>query len=222
MTTEIVPYVALDAAMNISSVLAENLDGEQIGPQDLPRAKMPAGGGSSWELPGLGGVESLKEIVGIVIHSTLTRAYWPGRKVTDQPPQCSSPDAVIGVGDPGGECAACPLAQFGSDEEGSRGQACKLSRQCFVLTPSSLLPVVVALPPTSLKSWRSYVLGLTGAQIGLSGTETIFALAQAKNSDGTAYSRVVLRPGRRLEDIEEAQARDYSKAVKSVLTELTA
>jgi len=143
-TSDAGAYLALNHSTDeIQAIVADNLAGQQIGEFDLPRVAIPAGGGTRWEVPGPGGSEALDEISGILVFVKQTRAYWKNDDVTGDPPDCSSPDGRIGHGSPGGECATCPMAQFGSD--GKRGQACKQQAVWFLLREDSFLPLVVGL-----------------------------------------------------------------------------
>jgi hypothetical protein len=148
----------------------------------------------------------------VIIHAADARRYWAegldGGASGGKPPDCASDDAVTGYGDPGGVCRRCPLGEFGSDTKGGRGQACKQARLLFVLLPGELLPAVVSLPPTSLKSARSYFLQRASKGIPFYGIVTRFRLETEKNKDGIAYSRVAMeQAGDRLTTEEVAKLR---------------
>jgi hypothetical protein len=166
----------------IQAIIGDNLAGQDVGEFDLPRVTMPAGGGTRWEIPGLAGTESSETLTGILVYTRQTRAYWPSKDVTGDPPQCASRDGQVGIGDPGGECRTCPHAQFGSD--GQRGQACKQQSQWFLLRADSFLPVVLGLPPTSLKAAKQYMLALAGAGIRYFEVVTDIGLERDQNLDG--------------------------------------
>lgn len=194
MSSELVP-VAEYALMqrDVTTMLAqiqENLDGEKLSQWDLPRIKIPAGGGLSWEIPTISGVDTTREIIGIPVYQTMMRSYWSTPDpVEGTPPDCSSPDAKFGFGDPGGDCEICPLAQFASAHNG-RGQACKIRRMLFVLREDDTIPVLISLPPTSVKPWRNFLLQASsigpyyGMQVGLS--------LSKKTSNG--YTHSILNP----------------------------
>jgi hypothetical protein len=185
----------------IQAIIGDNLAGQDVGEFDLPRVTMPAGGGTRWEIPGLAGTESSETLTGILVYTRQTRAYWPSKDATGDPPQCASRDGQVGIGDPGGECRTCPHAQFGSD--GQRGQACKQQSQWFLLRPDSFLPVVLGLPPTSLKAAKQYMLALAGAgiryfevvtEIGLEPTRTWTARSTVAPSRGSVAASTRTRP----------------------------
>lgn len=173
--------------------------GERISFSDLPRIKNPSGGATYFTLRG----DAVKELSGIILHTHMTRSYWPGDDVTGEPPQCASVDAVTGQGDPGGECAKCPMAEWGSSPRGGRGQACKTNRLIYLLLSGELLPVVVRATPTSLAACKSYLLGLFSQQIPSWAVETKLTLAGAKNDSGKEYATLQLEQARVLEDEAE-------------------
>lgn len=181
----------------VLEAMRENVGNQPIRAQELARIKIPAGGGKAWELPD-GKVAT--EFSGVVIYAQDSRAYWKegldDGAGAGKPPDCASDDAETGHGDPGGACAHCPLAEFGSD---GRGQACKQVRLLFVLLPGELLPVVVSLPPTSLKPARSFMLRLASKGVPYYGVVTKFLLEGTKNPEGIDYSVVKLEVAEKMD-----------------------
>ena len=163
---------------------------------DLERIKIPSGGMLAWEIPTITGKpEYVQEFDGVVIFHKDGRVYWEkplAESGGNEPPDCSSADCVVGIGNPGGSCGQCPFARFGSDQQGGRGQACKQVKQLFVARSDGLLPVVLPLPPTSLSVARKYFLRLTSRRIPYYGVLTRFSLEKATNKGGIAYARAVL------------------------------
>lgn len=203
-------------------VLRENVGADGLSPFDLDRVKVPAGGGTTWTVPSLEGDEETKTIEGIVIFQRTVRSYWSSAfSGSGTPPDCSSQDGITGVGNPGGPCEMCPLAQFGSAPNG-RGQACKTNRLLFLLRPQSVLPMLVAVPPSSLKDVRTYLLRLTGQGIPFYGVITGLELARDKNADGIAYSKVAPRLVRRLLPEETARLRQVHESLRPVLSAVRA
>ena len=133
---------------------------------ELPLIKVPAGGGTSWELPN---GEPAKEFQGIILDRQETRGYWISsfeETGGGSPPDCSSLDNRHGNGmydgthfnaegdllNPGGLCqvngvARCPMAQWGSGK--GNAQACRLITRVPILLPDALLPAILRLPPSS-------------------------------------------------------------------------
>jgi hypothetical protein len=139
--------------------------------RDLTVLVAPGPKGKSWDLvSATGEVEELKSVTGIIVAKRQTRAYYesaysPG---SNEPPTCiAEPDRDgewFGQSDNpklnGQNCAACPFNQFGSASVGN-GKACSEYVQALMFRPEdTLFPIVVRVPPSALKSWRAYGLGL--------------------------------------------------------------
>lgn len=211
-------YLALaqDAAV-VQEILQANLGGEALSSFDLPRVKIPGAGGTTWEVPSLEGDQPVKVLEGIVIHHKRVRAYWPGEFKGSEPPACSSDDSKVGVGDPGGMCDACPLAQFGSDPKAGRGQACKQMEMWFLLRPDALLPLVVTLPPMSLGPARKYRLNLTSAMLQIGRVVTTLSLATDTNPDGQEFAYAVPAMKHPLSPDDAQRAKNYADSIREVL-----
>lgn len=182
----------LGDANNVIEALRENLGGERLTERDLSSILVPAGGATTWEIPGLVGVTETKTLEGVIVYTRNTRAYWPkgldeGNRVSsDKIPDCTSKDGLFGVGDPGGSCELCPLAQWESGK-GGVGQACKAMRQLFIVREQGLLPFVLTLPPTSLKPARDYLLSLAREGVTYRACVTAITLEQ-KTKDGNKWA----------------------------------
>lgn len=168
---------------------------------DLDRVSIPSGGGLAWTVPTLEGKVPMQTLSGIIIYFKEPRAYW--KTSFDQsgggsPPDCSSSDGSFGRGEPGGECSKCPLSEFGSAEKTdktgkpveARGQACKQMRQLFLLTPDSLIPMVVSAPPTSLKPIRNFMMRMAGKLVFYHSVVVGLSLVENKNKDGIKFSQI--------------------------------
>jgi len=183
-------FLVLQEGSDIQEIVSENLGNDGLSAYDLDRVKIPAGGATSFEVPALDGEESVKEIEGIIIFWKGTRAYWPEKfNGENNPPQCSSIDGEVGQGTPGGYCAKCPLSQFGSAENG-KGQACKQMRQLFIVRETDILPLVLVLPPTSIKPAKQYFMRLASKGVKYTHVVTRIGLEKAKNNGGITYSKV--------------------------------
>jgi len=209
-------HTDLDA---INAALSTNIGAGGLSEFDLPRIKMPAGGGLQWAVPTLEGEAMEPAIEGVIVLARDTRAYY-SQPISEtggsQPPDCWSADGTTGSGKPGGACLACPLARYGS-APGSRGQACKQIKQLFVLRGSLLLPEVVTLPPTSLKAAKQYLLKLTSQGVPYYAVVTRIGLERTRNAQGIAYSRAVLSFVRRLAPEEVERAREYHEMLKPLV-----
>lgn len=195
-------------------LIKEALGGETLAFKDLDRIKVPSGGGTSWEIPTLEGDQAQKELTGVIIHRATRRAYWP-YPLEDRPedddgrPTCASVDGEIGTGDPGGECAACPYNDFGTDIKGGPGKACKETRQLFILTETDLLPLVVTVPPGSLANAKAYFLRLLRNQKSPYEVVTKLTLKREKNKGGINFARVEFASVGFLDADAKQRVKDY-------------
>jgi hypothetical protein len=210
-------FMILADAANAIEALRSNLEGEVLSPMDLDRVTVPAGGTTTWVIPTLDGEENAQEVVGVIVAVQNCRAYWASEfGGAGTPPDCVSEDAVTGQGDPGGVCRVCPMAEFGSDSRG-KGQACKMIKRLFLLRPSSMLPLVVNLPPTSLRPATRYLLRLAGAGLKYQGAVTRITLAKTKNSDGIAYAVAEFALAGKLDPGQAQAMEEYTKSIGPLL-----
>ena len=138
--------------------LAEDADGLQM---SFPRVKIPAGGTLQFEMPSddPDNPDYEKNLVGVILHNHATCAYWPAGSEYDDDttPLCSSVDGKVGIGTPGGACAACVMNRFGSAPDGSKGKACKNMRILYLLRSGEYMPLQINLPPTSIKPFKDFL-----------------------------------------------------------------
>ena len=214
------PVVASGEAMD---VIRQNLGGELPSPADFTRVKVPAGGGTTWEIPTVDGdSESNKEIQGIIVYVARRRAYWASGNPSGEPPQCSSSDCETGIGNPGGKCEECPFNQFGSahkvDGTAGRGKACKESKLLFILRAGQTLPDVVVVPAGSLRAVRQYQLKIGMPYWSL---VTRLVLEKAQNKDGITYAQI--KPSRvgQLQPETAQRVLAYSKSLQQVFEQAT-
>ncbi len=194
MTNEIMNtntgYVIPNVSNDVTEGISEELNGLNI---SLDKVKIPAGGGLAFEVPGddPDSPDSEKEIVGVIIDHYPLNSFWPekynGQNVA---PECFSTDSRTGTGTPGGDCLKCPYNKFGSGEDG-QSKACKNAHRIYILRSGELYPMVVTIPPTSLKSLSDYLAKRVVTK-GLRsyGVVTKLTLKKATNNTGIAYSQV--------------------------------
>ena len=214
---ETAQFMVLENAKGAIEALKSNLEGENLSPMDLDRVSVPAGGGVSWCIPTLAGDENTPEIVGVIVAVQNCRAMWQGDFTGGgDPPDCSSDDGITGMGDPGGNCKLCPLAQFGSDNR-EKGQKCKSIKRLFLLRPASMLPLVVNLPPTSIRPATRDLLRLAGVGLKYQVAVTRITLEKTKNSEGIAYSVASFALVARLDPGQSKDMEDYAKCMGPLL-----
>lgn len=212
---------------DLLEIIETNLGGSNASAFDLHRVSCPTGGGMLWEVPDIDeedGVAHIKELTGIVLAFKDPRTYWA--KSFDETgggeiPDCSSPDGKFGFGTPGGDCSKCPMAQFGSINRGGkagRGQACKQTRVMLLLREDSMLPIVVTIPPTSLRACRKFFMDVTGRGKPIHGALIGIKLHKAQSRDGISYSEYSFRLVRWLQEDEHARAKGYTKLAAETLS----
>lgn len=214
-------FEIMNPEVDIKELIEMNLDGEDITPGMLDRVKVPAGGATQWAIPDdteEGGERYEKVIRGVIIYSKMGRTFWKCEQATaGTPPDCVSDDCIHGVGDPGGFCEQCPYAQFGSAKGGEgQGQACKKKRMIAILTEQSILPLILYVPPTSLKDMTKYLLSLsTRHKLPRHAVITEFSLVKDRNPNGNDYSRIVPRIVGKIDD--PAAILQYAEMIKPIL-----
>lgn len=205
-------YAILDADSNVAELVASNLAGESISEFDLDQVKVPTGGGTRWSLPTLSGDIESEEITGIIMHVGKRRQYWSSGEPTGAPPECHSRDMLKGIGKPGGDCEACPNNQFGSGKNGS-GKACKETRSLFLIREKDQLPIVVNIPPGSLKNVKQYLMRLPAPYFQVI---TRLTLKTEKNGQGIKFSTVVPQMVTQLPGESVPRIRDFAGQLQKV------
>lgn len=207
---------------DMAAAMAEELDGLQL---SFPRVKIPSGGGLAFEVPGDDpeNPDTEKEIVGVIVDHHPVNAYWADKYAGgNNPPDCSSMDAKFGVDQDGNRkpCDTCPMNQWGSDQEG-RGKACKNMHRVYILREGEMLPLLLTLPPTSLKNLSDY-LGLRVITKGLRsyGVITKVSLKKAQNAGGINYSQAVFSLAGKLSPEQTKAMAEYSQGIRSITRQL--
>lgn len=198
----------------VRDIISFNMGGDQLEISDLVRTKVPSGGGAMWNV----GENATKEISGVIIFHQSFRSYWPGKyEGGHQPPQCVSIDCISGTGNPGGICKTCPFSKFGTAELGG-GQACKNGKRIFMMTPGSLMPIMVTVPPTSMKACKQYFAGLSSQNpVMYYGVVTKMSLKKEKNATGIEYAQIVFERGETLNEQQTASFKNIADAMRPML-----
>ncbi len=215
MSQDLVKSVAAPLALTIPeeerrevmTAFAVNCASGSITEFDLPRIKVVSGA-ALWLIPGLERDLTESAVEGVVVLARDTRVYYHEKDAGSVPPDCSSRDGRTGTGKPGGECAACPLAEWDSAPDGGAGQACKQTKQLFMLRGESMLPEVVSIPPTSLKAVRQFFLKLATQRVQYHHCILRIELEKAENAQRKVYGKAVMRFVRRLSPEEIVRAEE--------------
>ncbi|MDF2685099.1 MAG: hypothetical protein K0S55_280 [Clostridia bacterium] len=170
---------------------------EEVGGSPCLRVKIPSGGGISFEIDSGEESVSVQVFKGLIIGNHKVNACWDetGENVNlNLPPICSSMDGLFGVDSEGevNNCKNCPSNEYGSAEKGNgKGKACKNMHRLYIMIEETAIPLVLTLPPTSLKNWQTYRLNVLASR-GLKPHRAIteISLEAATNSNGIKYNTV--------------------------------
>lgn len=189
------PIITIQDTMSVSDLIKEAAGGEGISDYDLEVIKMPSVGAKSWDILDVetGEEQTVKEFEGIIVHTRTDRVYFEGEydPQSTAEPLCSSRGGEYGTGEPGGACVNCPLNKYGTGGRTGKGKACKEQRLVFLMRPGSVLPTVLRVPPTSLKTVKKYMLQSIAAR-GMHpyAVETAFGLGQDNKGNTVIKPRV--------------------------------
>jgi hypothetical protein len=230
-STQLVAKIFSANITNVMAAMVANMEGERLTAWDLDRIKVPAAGQTVWQIPTIKGLITEQRFPGVIVYSRRLRSYWKDLYSGGQnPPDCASMDCIVGVPSktgvlPGGECQKCAFAKFGSavDQFGkpAAGQACKELRQLFVLTPYSKMPMMMVIPPTSLKPVKKYFYMLLGNEIHYQNALTIFSLGVTKTGKGIPYSTVKLDCGGEVTGEQAAMANQWKQMLTGLVQTIT-
>lgn len=220
-TTENKGFNLVALSGELADAIEEEMDG--LGSIPFDRVKIPSGGTVAFEVPGEDeeNPDVVKEIVGVILWHHPVNAYWKEKFAGgNEQPDCSSFDGKTGVDRETGECkdcASCPYNQFGSDPNGGSGKACKNVHRVYILREDNPVPIILALPPTSLKAMRDYI----GKRILLRNMRsydavTKITLKKETNAAGIAYSKAVFNFGGKLTPEQSAQAKAMADGIKAM------
>jgi hypothetical protein len=160
--------------------------GGSIRLRDLVIIKVPTGGVTEFDISGADGeAQTTPTLTGVIIHTQLHRVFWGPDEDREpgQPPACKSPDAITGIGTPGGACCRCPQ-QF---------KGCYRRMYILFLAPGDFLPKMIDAPPSSRLQVEDYTTRLRTKGIVRSGVLTEFGLEKAVNPQRNVYSRLTLK-----------------------------
>ena len=214
-------YAIVEHAADLGELLRENVGAGGLSPFDLDRVKIPGGGSTTWEIPTMEGPVESKELLGIIAAWADKRSYWANSMEESgggSPPDCNSEDGITGVGSPGGDCFECPLAAFGSGK--NNAQACKSMKFVFLISPERMLPILLAVPPSSLRPWKQYMLQLASGGASYKHVVTRFTLEKTKNAGNIDYSRLVPSLAERIDPNIIPQINEYSQALRPLISRI--
>lgn len=209
-------YLTIIDDADAQAAIRDNLGGLALTPFKLPRVRVPAGGSTNWQVMSLDGATSVQALQGVIIYSTPWRAFYEEEfSGGGSPPDCQSKDGVTGDGRPGGECARCPLNQWGSGK--NDGKACNELRALFLLQDGDVFPTLLLAPPTSVGAMLNYFINLANKRASYWKVETRVELRQAKSKSGFTYGELVPSLVRTLSPEEVAGVSRYRESIIPLL-----
>ena len=202
---------------NMVQAMAEEMDGLTL---SFPRVKIPSGGGLAFEIPGDDpeNPDTEKEIVGIIVDHYPVNAYWKDKySGGNAAPDCSSLDGKRGDYGP---CANCQYNQWGTAEDG-RSKACKNMHRVYILREGEIMPLLLTLPPTSLKNIADYLaLRIVSRGLRSYGVVTKVSLKKAQNAGGINYSQAVFGLSGKLAADQVRAMAEYSQGIKAMTRQM--
>ena len=210
LTTQKAGYLSL-ANSDVGAMIAEELDGLEV---QFEKIRIPSGGILAFEIPGEDGeADTVKEFSAVILHQHALNAYYKTKfNGGNNPPDCGSFDGITGIGEPGGNCAACAFNQYGSGKNG--GKACQNRRRLFVLLEGESFPLLLSLPASSLKEFARYLKRLISKGRKSNTVVTRFSLKKATNKDGVVYSQGQFKIDRPLSPEEHSLVERLSVQIK--------
>lgn len=214
--------LAIASADSTPAELVETLQetlGGRLRPYDLQRIVWPSGKATSFEIPTLSGdTEPVKELVAIPVLVQTTRLFWGSKNTAEgTQPDCKSDDGINGLPTERGRqlgatgaCEACPLGQWGPN---NTPPACKERRDLFLLLEGQFFPMVLSVPPSSIKIWRDYIKPLSLQGIPFWGSITKFKLTTAQNANGDPFAQLKCEFVGRVSPEEKERLSEYRKVL---------
>ncbi len=210
-------------ALNSREVLDEAMVDDCQGLEfSFDRIKLPAGGGTAFEIPSSESdeTEMVKDITGVIVFNHPSYAYYSDKySGGSNPPECGSFDGIKGIGTPGGSCQNCPYNRFGSGD--GQSKLCKNKRMLYILREGELFPITMSLPTGSLKTFTNYVKKQLSRGRKLGQVVTKITLKKATNASGIAFSQAVFSFERMLTPDERKAVASVTETVKAYAANLT-
>ena len=205
----------------IRDTYAEILEAQaEVGGMVTYRAKVATGGGKAFDI--ITGDEesdtSVPSFSGVIVYNHNCNACFDEDSTGNTPPVCSSMDGVIGFDAEQGEsiaCKNCPRNVYRTAKNG-RGKACKNMHRLYIMTEDSPIPLMLSLPPTSLKSFQNYRMSVLAAKkLKPNEVVTEFSLVPQQSQIGQKYSMVKFRLLGKLAPEQAEVARYFSEQMKA-------
>lgn len=192
---------------------------KEVGGDFCYRAKVATGGGKAFDIV-TGDEEtdtSTTTLTGVILHNHACNAWFDEESNGNSPPICSSMDGITGINAVSGECCSCdgcPQNEYGSSLKGE-GKACKNMHRLYLLTEGSPVPMILTLPPTSMRNFKNYRLGtLAVNKLKPHEVVTEMTLSPQVSKSGQKYSVVKFKMLGKLADADKNISATMSLALK--------
>ncbi|MCI8388942.1 MAG: hypothetical protein HFE63_10835 [Clostridiales bacterium] len=198
---------------------------KEVGGMVTYRAKVATGGGKAFDI--ITGDEdsdtSLPTFSGVIVFNHNCNAYFDEDSSGNNPPICSSMDGITGIDTEYGECFNCKICSrnvYGTAKNG-RGKACKNMHRLYIMTEGSPVPLMLSLPPTSLKSFQNYRLStLAAKRLKPCEVVTEFSLTPQQSQSGQKYSVVKFKLLGKLPDGSAKIAQYFAEQMKAAASKI--
>lgn len=206
---------------DIRDTYAEILEAQaEVGGMVTYRAKVATGGGKAFDIV-TGDEEtdtSVPSFTGVIVYNHNCNAYFDEDTTGNTPPVCSSMDGLIGFDTETSEpvaCKNCPRNAYGTAKNG-RGKACKNMHRLYIMTEDMPIPLVLSLPPTSLKAFQNYRMSaLAAKKLKPNEVVTEFSLTAQQSQSGQKYSVVKFKLLGKLEPEQAEVAKYFTEQLKA-------
>ena len=186
--------------------LAEELDSIDF---KFPTISTPTAGSTLFTLQD----EEVKEIYGIIVDHHRVNTFWNSEYSGNSDlPSCLSRDGIQSVD--GKICNDCENNKFGSAKTG-KGKACRNYRRVYIMHDSeNIIPSLITLPPTSLKTFSDYILKLATKNLKLHEVITRMYAEKVEHANKIRYSVINFEMTERYQDCDRIQK--YVNNIKSL------
>lgn len=159
------------------------------------RAVVGLGGSTAFTIKtGIGADEFQPKMYGIVMYSHEFNVYFDDSS-QEQFPVCHSSDAITGENRITGETCDCSKCPRNRREPGESQKECRNKRRLYILTQNMMVPMVLDVPPGSLKGWKDYQKALR--MLGFREPHEVlteFSLEKVTNANKITYSKIIMKP----------------------------
>lgn len=184
---------------------------------NLTKVKVPSGGMGAFAIEGLNGDTFEPTLDVVVAFAQANQRAWYSQAFEDSgggtAPDCASHDGVTGFGQRThetaaqaqeaydtdermplsfGDCTGCPWDEWESAAGPSKGKACAEQTNLYFFAGKQLLPMMMVIPPTSVRVFRDYAINLMKYGLVASQVVTRISLEVETNPSGVDYSKLVL------------------------------